>query len=151
MTEPIQPSPKLKADRLEDIEDDPPTDPKIVVDVGRLKSELAKAQEQGSRDAKFTGLAWGAGLIVISVGLAFGGWFKVEASAQEKADKALEQAVKDAGAETDKKLAPIATDVALIKADLANVKDDVADIKAAQRKSGERDEEILRLLKRRDR
>lgn len=88
---------------------------------------------------------WTAGLALtgVLIGVAFGGWFRIgDAIAQGRAD-----AVKDAGSDTDKKLAPLATDIAVLKNDMATVKDDVADIKKAQQESTQ---EILRLLRKRD-
>lgn len=125
-------------------EGEPGTDPGIEVSRDYVKSHAHNAAAKAAWKA-----GWTAGIagVLVAVGLAFGGWFKIEAMAQEKSS----QAAKDAGAETDRKLAPIATDIAVLKSDMANVKDDVADIKASQKKSGERDEEILRLLRRRER
>lgn len=140
-----------------DLAEEPQTNPGRPVDVEYLKRKLhqallaaekareegdarvAKAAAEGERRAKLTGLAWGAGLIALSLGLAFGGWFKVEAMAQEKAKQAAAEA--DAG--TDRKLAPIATDIAVLKNDMGAVK-------TAVDKAAEQQAEMLKLLRRRE-
>lgn len=116
---------------------------------GYVKRKLSEAHAAGERKARLVGLSWGGGVVVAGIAVAFAVWFRAEANAQEKADKAEVAAVKAADAGTDKKLAPIVTDVAVIKEKVNTLADDVAEIKAAQRKSGERDEEILRLLRQR--
>lgn len=116
---------------------------------GYVKRKLAEAHAAGERKARVVGLSWGGGVVVAGIAVSFAVWFRAEASAQEKADKAEAAAVKAADAGSDKKLAPIVTDVALIKQKVDTLADDVADIKQAQQKSTERDEEILRLLRKR--
>lgn len=129
---------------------EPGTDPHIPVYPEYLKRKMTEAKDEGARQAKVTGLAWGISTVAVAVGIAFGVYFKLDDRMQDKADNAQAQAIKEADAGADKKLAPLVTDVAVMKNDISTLKDDVAEIKAAQKQSSERDAEMLRLLRKRD-
>ena len=113
---------------------------------GYVVRKLEEARAAGHREAKVAGVAWGGGLVVVAIGLAFGIWFKAEAMAAEKDAVVLHQA--DAG--VDRKLAPIAVDIAVLKRDVAELKGDVSDIKKSARDNADMQRETLRLLRKRD-
>ena len=115
----------------------------------KLKAELETARRIGSRQAKVTGLLWGGGLVVTCTTIAFLIWFKAEASAQEKSDKAEQRAIAAADAGVDRKLAPLATELAVLKSKVDDLGDDVAELKKASDKSAEQQAEMLRLLRKR--
>lgn len=123
--------------------DEPGTDPGIEVSRDYVKKH---AHHEAAKAAWKAGWAAGIAGVGVAVGLMFGGWFKIEAMAQEKSN----QAVKDAGAETDRKLAPIERDVAVIKTKVDTLSDDVADLKKSAQDNAETQREMLRLLKRRE-
>lgn len=124
----------------ENDDDAPRTDPGLPVSSAYVKAKVAEAVEVAVTQARDTAwkAGWGAGIVgvLVAVGLAFGGWFRIEAMAQEKVD----QGKRDAGAEVDRKLAPVQTDIAVIKSDLANInrKLDAQDTKQ---------DEMIRLIK----
>lgn len=114
------------------------TDPNIQISAKYVKD---KAALEAARAAWRAGWIAGIACVVLITGLAFTGWFRIgEAIAQGK-----QEAVKDAGAETDKKLAPIQTDVAVLNTKVDRLSEDVARLEKAQKDSTE---EILRAVRR---
>lgn len=118
-----------------------------IATVELMKRKIAEAAtasaESAARGTWKAGWLAGIGSAVVITVAAFGVWFKSEASAQEKADKAEAAAIAAADAGTDRKLLPLITDVAVMK-------NDVADLKAAAKTQADKQDEVLRLLRRRD-
>lgn len=121
-------------------ENEPRTDPGLPVSAGYVRAKLEQVRAESQKQIWASGWIAGIGSSILMVSLAFAVWFKSDANAQEKADKAMAHAVEIADAGVEKKLAPIITDIAVLKSHLEA-------LEASQARSETKQDEMIRLLK----